>query len=84
MLGDRDRRHLQLDRLIEQLVDPAGAVEQRELGVQMKMDELSHDRHSIAEPQNRRADSAFSSSIAALHSMRHSHSIVDGGFDEMS
>ncbi len=40
VLGDGERRHLQLDRLVEQLVDAAGAVEQRELGVQMKMDEL--------------------------------------------
>ena len=30
------------DRLIEQLVDPAGAVEQRELGVQVEVDELRH------------------------------------------
>ena len=36
------------DRLIEQLVDPAGAVEQRELGVEMKVNELSHrSRHSM-------------------------------------
>ena len=48
MLGDRDRRHLQLDRLIEQLVDPARAVEQRELGVQVEVDELAHS-HSIVD-----------------------------------
>ena len=42
VLGHRNRRHLQPDRLIEQLVDAARAVEQRELGVQMKMDELRH------------------------------------------
>ena len=42
MLGDRDRRHLQRDGLIEQLVDAARAVEQRELGVQMEVDELRH------------------------------------------
>ena len=41
VLGDRERRHLQLDRFVEQLVDAAGAVEQRELGVQVKMNELS-------------------------------------------
>ena len=41
VLGDGERRHLQLDRLVEQLVDAARAVEQRELGVQMKMDEFS-------------------------------------------
>ncbi len=40
VLGDRDRRHLQLDGLIEQFVDPARAVEQRELGVQVKVDEF--------------------------------------------
>ena len=55
VLGDRDRRHLQLDGLIQQFVDAARAVEQRELGVQVKVDELAH-----------------------------SHSIVEGGFDEMS
>ena len=55
VLGDRERRHLQLDRFVEQLVDAAGAVEERELGVQVEVDEV-----------------------------RHSHSIVDGGFDEMS
>ena len=44
VLGHRERRHLQLHRLVEQLVDAAGAVEQRELGVQMEVDELSiHD-----------------------------------------
>ena len=45
VLGDRERRHLQLRRFVEQLVDAAGAVEQRELGVQMKMDEL--DNHAF-------------------------------------
>ena len=42
VLGDRHRRHLQLDRLVEQLLDPARAVEQRILGVQVEVDELSH------------------------------------------
>ena len=42
VLGDRHRRHLQRGRLIEQLVDPARAVEQRKLGVEMEMDELRH------------------------------------------
>ena len=41
VLGDRQRRHLQLHRFVEQLVDAAGAVEQRELGVQVEMNELS-------------------------------------------
>ena len=59
VLGDRQRRHLQLDRFVEQLVDAAGAVEQRELGVQMEMDEFSFTHC-------------------------YSHSIVEGGFEEMS
>ena len=42
VLGDRRRRHLQLDALVEQLLDPAGAVEQREFGVQVEMDEFRH------------------------------------------
>ena len=41
MLGDRHRRHLQLHRLVEHLLDPAGAVEQRVLGVEMEMDEVA-------------------------------------------
>jgi hypothetical protein len=56
VLGDRQRRHLELDRFVQQLVDPAGAVEKRKLGVKVKVNEFS----------------------------AHSHSIVDGGFDEMS
>ena len=48
MLGDGHRRHLQLRRAVEQLADAAGAVEQRELGVQMQVDELVHPySHSI-------------------------------------
>ena len=39
VLGHRQRRHLQPGGLIEQLVDAAGAIEQRVLGVQMKMNE---------------------------------------------
>ena len=39
---DRHRRHLQRHRLVQHLVDAARAVQQRELGVQVKMDELSH------------------------------------------
>ena len=52
VLGDGERRHLELLRLIEQLVDAAGAVEQRELGVQVKVDEvmhIAHHSHSIVE-----------------------------------
>ena len=40
VLGDRQRRHLEPGRLVEQLVDAAGAIEQRILGVQMKMNEF--------------------------------------------
>ena len=56
VLGDRQRRHPELDRLVEKLVDAAGAVEQRKLSMEMKVNEVLH----------------------------YSHSIVDGGFDEMS
>ena len=38
----------ELRRLLDQLVDPAGAVEQRELGVQVEMDELGHGASQIA------------------------------------
>ena len=40
MLGHGHRRHLQLGGTVEQLADPARAVEQRELGVQVQVDEL--------------------------------------------
>ena len=42
VLGHGHRRHLERGRLIEHLVDAAGAVEQRILGVQVQVDELSH------------------------------------------
>jgi hypothetical protein len=42
MLGDRHGRHLQLGSAIEQFADPAGAIEQGELGVQVQVDELRH------------------------------------------
>ena len=41
VLGDRHRRHLQLHRAVEQLLDPARAVEQRVLAVQVEMDEVA-------------------------------------------
>src|SRR5258705_9049019 len=44
MLGDGHRRHLQFDRPVEQLFDPAGAVEERILGMEVKMDEIAHCR----------------------------------------
>jgi hypothetical protein len=40
VLGDGNRRHLQLHRLIEHFIDPARAIEQRILGVQMKMERI--------------------------------------------
>ena len=55
MLGDGNPGHAVALHLLQQLVDAAGAVEQRELSVQVKVDELGH-----------------------------SHSMVLGGFDEMS
>ena len=42
VLGDGQRRHLELLRLIEQLVDAARTIEQRELGVEVQVDELRH------------------------------------------
>ena len=40
MLGHGQRRHPELHRLVEEFVDTAGAVEQRELGVKVKMNEV--------------------------------------------
>ena len=71
VLGDRHRRHLQLHRLVEQLLDPAGAVEQRVLGVQMEMDEVGHG-------------DAYAGIPAVQLTPFYSHSIVDGGFELMS
>jgi hypothetical protein len=45
VLGDGERRHLELDRFVEQLVDATGAVEERELGVQVEVNELR--RHQL-------------------------------------
>src|SRR5258708_2385055 len=47
VLGHADRRHIQRLGLIEQLVDPARAVEQRELRVEMKVNEFGHFRYVI-------------------------------------
>ena len=50
MLGDRRRRHPELHDLVEQLLDAARAVEQRELGMQVQVDEVRrHYSHSIVE-----------------------------------
>src|SRR5882762_770738 len=63
MIGQRDRREAQLLRLLDELLELGGAVEQTVLGVNVQVDE-----------------------VAMLHrSVRaYSHSMVDGGFDEMS
>ena len=42
MLGHGDARHPEALHLVQQLVDAARAVEQRELGVQVEMDEICH------------------------------------------
>ena len=75
VLGHRQRRHLQRGGLVEQFVDAAGAVEQRELGVEMEMDELSH---RALTPSGRR-DPGRGARIRT-----YSHSIVAGGFELMS
>ena len=54
MLGHGNRGHVQLLHLIEQFVNPAGAVEQREFRVEVEVDELGHGHcwlhsHSIVE-----------------------------------
>ena len=106
VLGHGERRHLQLHRFIEQLVDPAGAVEQRELGVQVKMDELRHYdlsvigdslRFSILVRMFGSELDLNESTINVRNQQRieiedresrmhadYSHSIVEGGLDEMS
>src|SRR5262249_39942925 len=91
VLGDRNRRHLQLHRLVEQLVDPACAVEQGELGVQVEMDEFSHASRSTLKPQralrSQRAivlSAVSASSAGSAFHVSHSHSMVDGGFEEIS
>ena len=70
VLGDGQGRHLELLRLIEQLVDAARTIQQRELCVKVQMDEL---RHAIP-----------TASLPSLRSGSHSHSIVEGGFELMS
>jgi hypothetical protein len=42
VLSDRYRRHLQLHRMIEQLLDAARAVEKRVLRVEVKVNEVGH------------------------------------------
>jgi hypothetical protein len=73
VLGDRHRRHAQLLRLIEQLLDPARAIEERVFRVEVEMDEVTHR-------ESPNLDIAKSPASPADYS----HSIVEGGFDEMS
>ena len=48
VFSDRHRRHLEFCGAVQHLADAAGAVEQRELRVQVQVDELSHPySHSI-------------------------------------
>jgi hypothetical protein len=42
VLGHRERGHLQPGRFVQELVDAARAVEERELRVEMEMYELAH------------------------------------------
>src|SRR5213075_793291 len=70
VLGHRECGHLQPGRFVQQLVDAARAVKQRELGVKMQVNKLVHA-------------STFSLLCSCSRS-RYSHSIVEGGFDDMS
>ncbi len=56
VLGHRQRRHLEPGSLVEQLIDAARAVEQRELGVTMKVNEvlISHWIGNVIWPARRR------------------------------
>jgi hypothetical protein len=47
VLGDRHGGHAESRHAIEQLANPAGAVEQRVFGVEVEMDELAHYSHSM-------------------------------------
>ena len=91
VLGDSQRRHLQRRCLIEQLVDAAGAVEQRVLGVQVEVDELTHRRGSGP-------GLGVSGGVGTVNALvlvpgprspfpcseSYSHSMVLGGFELMS
>jgi hypothetical protein len=67
VVGDGQGLHPQAHRLVHQLVNVNGPVEQAVLGMQVEMDEVSHaDLRAGGRPVRSRAD-------------RHSHSIVEGG-----
>ena len=51
MVGDGERGEFQLMRLVHQPVQPAGAIEQRILGVQMEMNKV-RVRHAVNLPLN--------------------------------
>ena len=58
--------------LIEKFIDSARAIQQRELCVEVQVDEFSHALFPRLSPGPRSASGS------------HSHSIVEGGLDEMS
>ena len=95
VLGNRERRHLELHRAVEELLDAARAVEQRVLGVQVQMDEISHCnlRRIASSFQLPASSSSFQSNSEEKSGYRpktadcrlcYSHSMVDGGFELMS
>jgi hypothetical protein len=43
VLGDGNRRHLQLRGLIEHFIDATCAIQKRVFGVEMEVDKLDHD-----------------------------------------
>ena len=58
VVGERDRRHLELGGALREVRDPAGAVEDRVLGVDVEVDErrFGHGRSIVAlSPEGARA-----------------------------
>ncbi len=81
-----------LDGLVEQLLDAAGAVEQRILRVQVQVDELGHEFATSFPLPASRSPLPLDPELTPTGSWRrvagslpcYSHSIVDGGFELMS
>jgi hypothetical protein len=63
VLGDRQRRHFQLDRFVQQLVDPAGAVEKRELSMKVEMNEFSAHSTVFTETSHEDTEDTESSNV---------------------
>ena len=92
VLGDRQRGYTGLLCVVEQLADPAGAVQQRVLRVQMQMHELGgHGGRVLSEVRRQETSQlleapvrppTFSCLLSPCFS--HSHSIVEGGLLLMS